>query len=445
MSNAAWWLLPVAVLLAVHGWGLAAWFQQDDFAWLGLVRDWSEGGSLGELLFRPSQHGTWRPLSERAYFLFFPAVFGWESWPMRVWAFLTQAASLVLLQAIGLRLGLPRAVAVMAAVLWAANAKISTAMISNGAYVHVMGGFFLLLALWCSMTERWRAMWAAFLTGFFVMESNVVFPALACAYWVWRGDRDKLRRVLWLWPVSLVYYALHMQFAPKLAEGSYAMHFDWGMLRTFGRYLQWAFQADNLRALTGLPEVVNQICGVLFPVVVLALVGWRAWRRDLTPLLAMSWFGALLGPVLPLREHVTDYYLTVPLAGLCLLTAMVLRWRWGWALLALYLLTQAPAAYKTTQWWQQRSLVAKDLVRQVWTVHKANPGRLILLDGVTDEQFWAALAHYPFVERGKTYVFLTPETRARIVPHPESGVRLEEFFLEEVPRDAVRFTVKGAP
>ena len=114
-TQGLWFLLPVAVLLAVHGWGLAAWFQQDDFAWLGLARDWGEGAGLRELLFRPSQHGTWRPLSERAYFLFFPTLFGWESWPMRVWAFLTQAASLVLLQAIALRLGLPRVVAVMAA------------------------------------------------------------------------------------------------------------------------------------------------------------------------------------------------------------------------------------------------------------------------------------------------------------------------------------------
>jgi hypothetical protein len=445
LSNLAWWALPVAVLLAVHGWGLAAWFQQDDFAWLGLARDWNEGGSLAALLFKPSQHGTWRPLSERAYFLFFPTVFGWHSWPMRAWAFLTQAGSLVLLQAIALRLGLPRRVAAMAAVLWAANAKISTAMISNGAYVHVMGGFFLLLALWCSITERWRAMWLVFLTGFLVMESNVVFPALASAYWLWSRDTNKLRRVLWLWPVSLLYYLLHMKFAPKLAEGSYAMHFDFAMPRTVGRYLQWAFQADNLQALTALPGELNQLCGILFPAVVAGLVICRGWRRDCTPLLALLWFAALIGPVLPLRQHITDYYLTVPLSALCLLTAMVLRWRWGWGLVAFYLLLQAPAAYRTTEWWQKRSLVAKELVRQVWTVHAANPGRLIVLSGVTDEQFWAALAHYPFVERGKTYVFLTPETRGRITPNPESGVQLDEFFLPEIPSDAVRFTPRGSP
>ena len=123
--------------------------------------------------------------------------------------------------------------------------------------------------------------------------------------------------------------------------------------------------------------------------------------------------------------------------------ATVVRWRWGWGLVVVYLVVQAPAAYRTTQWWQQRSVVAKDLVRKVWTVHAANPGKVILLDGVTDEQFWAALAHYPFVEQGKTYVFLTSETRGRLTAHPESGVRLEEFFLQQVPEDAVRFRLQG--
>ena len=91
-------LLPPLLALAIYWPGLWAWFQQDDFAWMGLLREVREGGSLWEALFHPSQHGTWRPLSERAYFLLFPALFGYEAWPMRVAAFLTQAASLALVQ-----------------------------------------------------------------------------------------------------------------------------------------------------------------------------------------------------------------------------------------------------------------------------------------------------------------------------------------------------------
>src|SRR5215470_7452214 len=82
------------VLLLLYWPGLASWFQQDDFAWLGLLRDVREGRSLTDALFHPSQHGTWRPLGERAYFLFFHWAFGYEAWPMRALAFLTQLANM---------------------------------------------------------------------------------------------------------------------------------------------------------------------------------------------------------------------------------------------------------------------------------------------------------------------------------------------------------------
>ena len=95
----------------------------------------------------------------------------------------------------------------------------------------------------------------------------------------------------------------------------------------------------------------------------------------------------------------------------------------------LYVIPMGLAGHAATRWWQQRSLVAEHLVRTVHAVHRANPGKTIVLDGVSSEQFWAAVAHYPFVEAGKTYVFLTAPTRGVIEAHPESGVRLQEFFL----------------
>jgi hypothetical protein len=438
-----YWLLPALVMLAVHWHGLFAWFQQDDFAWLGLLREVREGVSLVETLFHPSQHGTWRPLSERTYFLLLPALFGVEAWPMRVAAFATQAGSLALVQAIVLHLTGSRLAAVLAPVLWIVNSKLTIAMISNGAYVHVLGGFLLLLATWYLLTERWGGMWAAFLTGFLASESNVVFPAVATAYCVLLA-RGHLRRVLWLWPVAVGYFLLHMRLAPKMAAGSYAMHFDLSIGATLLRYVRWAFEANNLQPLTGLPEWLSLASGVLIPGTLLVFVAYQTWtRRPVTVLFAL-WFAILLGPVLPLRDHITDYYLTIPLAAASMLFAYaVVAVRKGVVLplVVLYLLIQVPAAYKATAWWQQRGEVAERLVRSVWAVRAANPGKLILLEGVSDEQFWAAVAHYPFVERGETYVYLTNETRAQIQPHPESGVRLEEFFLgpEASAGDVVRF------
>jgi len=56
--------------------GLRAWFQQDDFAWLSLGSSVTDLPSLMRALFVPMAQGTIRPLSERAFFLVFHAIFG---------------------------------------------------------------------------------------------------------------------------------------------------------------------------------------------------------------------------------------------------------------------------------------------------------------------------------------------------------------------------------
>lgn len=422
------WALPPLVLLAVHGIGLAAWFQQDDFVWLGLAREVGEGRSIPSALFAPSQHGTWRPLSERAYFLLGAWLFGAEAWPLRAVAFATQIASLALAQRILLRLSGSRWAALAAPALWAASQKLTMPMVANGMYVHVLGGFLLLAATWFLLTGRPRAMWAAFLAGFLATEMNVVFPAMATLYAALL-DRGKLWQTLWLWPASVTYYLLHMKYAPKMAAGSYALTFDASIVPRLGRYTKLAFEAENLRVLTGLPDMLSAGSALLLPSALAAFVVWSLLRREPLPLLLAGWFLILLSPVLPLGRGVSDYYLTVPLAALTMLLAMLGTRRFGIPFLVLYLLVQAPAAVQTTRWWQRRGEVAEKLVRTVWAVHRANPGRCLVLEGVSDGQFWSAIAHYPFVERRSTYVYLAQDTRARITPYPDAGVRIEEFFL----------------
>jgi hypothetical protein len=315
-------------------------------------------------------------------------------------------------------------------------------MISNGAYIHVLSGFFLLLALWFLTRGQWTAMWATFLVGFGAMEMNVVFPALATLYCL-LVEREKLRSTVWLWPVSAGYYVLHMALAPKMAGGSYAMHFDAGMAGTLVRYLRWAFTPDNLAAFTGLPDWVGAASGLVFPVLLLGFAGAQAYRKQYMGLLFFGWFVILLSPVLPLSGHVTDYYLTAPLAALSMLGALAAsRYpRAAVPFVALYLALSVPCAYRGTGWWRVRSLVAEALVRRVFAAHAANPNAVILLKGVTSEQFWAALAHYPFVDHKKTYVYLAPGTDAHIEAHPESGVRMQEFFL--TPEETERLRGEG--
>lgn len=445
MSQRILWFLPPLLGMLIYWPGLLAWFQQDDFAWLGLLRDVREGGSIWDAVFKPSQHGTWRPLGERAFFLFFPWVFGYESWPMRAVAILTQMASLTVLQAITWRITKSRLAAVLAPILWIANSKLTIAMISNGAYIHILCGFCLLFAFYCLLREWYIAMWIVFILGFGAMESNVVFPALVTVYCL-LFDRTKMKHVIWLWPVSILYFIGHMLLAPKMAGGTYSMHFDFGIFKTLATYWMWIFTPENVEAFTKIPERYTTIIGVIITLCVAGAVIHAAIRKEFTGLFFVACFVIFLAPVLPLSNHVTDYYLTIPLAAFGMLAGwMGARWRWTLPLLAIYLAISISCAYQGTSWWQKRGDVAKVLVKRVFAVHQANPGKIILLNDVTDEQFWAAIAHYPFVEHKKTYVFLAEGTASRIQAHPESGVRMEEFSLPKdiAEADVVRFSARN--
>lgn len=422
------WLISVAVALVLYWQALGSWFQQDDFAWLSLIGDVHDVPSLWKALFRPSQHGTWRPLGERAYFLFFPWAFGWEAWPMRALAFVTQCGSLFLSSAITLRLTRSELAAALAPLLWMVNSKMVIAMISNGAYIHILCGFFLLLALWCLMTERWLGMWIAFVVGFGAMETNIVFPALATTYCL-AFARQNLRRLPLLWLASGAYWILHMSVAPKMASGSYAMHFGPQMLRTLARYWWWAFQPDNFTAFSPLAPAAPVVFGAIATAGLMIYTVWQACLKQFVPLLLLAWFVILIAPVLPLSGHVTDYYLTIPLAAFSMLAASAMRNRYvAVAGCAAWMALMIPVTYGATKWWAERSHVAQKLVRRVFAIHQLHPGKTLVLSGVTDEQFWAAVAHYPFLENGRSYVLLAPETRPLIQPHPESGVILDEFF-----------------
>src|ERR1035438_10514577 len=118
------------------------------------------------MLFQPTVQGTWRPLSERAFFLAFGALFESDALPYRVWVFLTMFANLVsdalpyrvwvfltmfanlaLLQSIAARMTRSRAAGFCAAILWVVNSKLATPMSWTCEYIQIACGFFLLLAL----------------------------------------------------------------------------------------------------------------------------------------------------------------------------------------------------------------------------------------------------------------------------------------------------------
>ena len=61
--------MPPLLCLYIYRAGLDTWFVQDDYAWLGLRLQVHDMASLLRAVFMPSEHGTFRPFSERGFFL----------------------------------------------------------------------------------------------------------------------------------------------------------------------------------------------------------------------------------------------------------------------------------------------------------------------------------------------------------------------------------------
>ncbi|MFB3828469.1 MAG: hypothetical protein ACE15B_17000 [Bryobacteraceae bacterium] len=444
-AGAAVWFLPPLACLLLYWPAIDAWFQADDFAWLGLgleIHDWR---TLAAALFEPRAQGTVRVWSERLYFLAFYQVFGLEPLPFHLWAFLTQCANFALLAAITRRLTGSRAAGVLAALLWTANSAFANVIGWSSAYNQALCGFFVLLAFYFLLlyldTGKRRfeaAQWAAFLLGFGAQEAIVVYPALAAGY-TCLFARTRFRRTLPLFVPSLLFGAWHLT---KGSEGGapYVMHFTSGMLRTLGIY--WSWTTGPAWLLTpGLPDGVVIASMAVVSAALLGFAAWRIAHGDRVPLFLLWWFAALIGPVLPLRDHLTEYYTYLPSAGVAMLGGTALVWAWrqrpAWLAVAVaYAAICVPAARASSAWLHARGERVEKLVRGVAAARQLHPFKVILLDGVEPDLFWAGVLDRPF-RLYNARVFLTPGSEQRIPPKPGYGDPAEYVLPPEATERAL--------
>lgn len=446
---AFYWAIPSILCLALYWPGLLAWFQQDDFVWLNLTNQAQGWRGLLHMLVQPTTQGTWRPLSERVFFLAFGAMFGSDALPYRIWVFLTMFANLALLQSITARLTRWRAAGFCAAVLWLANSKLATVMSWSCEYILVACGFFLLLALhlflrYIETGERryyvWT--WAAFLTGFLAMETNIVFPALVGSYALLCA-RPFFKRTLPFFAASAVYGILHMALAPNQGTLLYTMHFDRAIPATLWTYWRRSFEPIGLRHLSWFPPAAGAILMAGCTLALLAFAIQQARRKEWLAAVLLAWYFITLGPVVPLRDHITDYYLTLPAMCLAMLGGYAVVWAWqrgmpwrvvGAVLAGGFIAQHAPVGWRTAEWYRERSYAQEELVLGVARAHELHPGKVILLDGVDDQLFWGAIAQRPFLFLRIPDVYLTPGSEATIAPHTELD-ELSKFIL---PADEAR-------
>lgn len=427
--GAALCLIPLLLCFALYWPGLTAWFQADDFAWLNLARSAQTPGDVARALFSPKAQGTFRVLSERAFFLAFYNLFGLDALPFHIFIFATQVANILLLISVARRLTGSPAAALWAAVFWVAGAALAVPMVWASAYNQLVCAFFFLTAFRLLLlfidTGRQRyfwAQWAAFILGLGALELMVVYPAVAAAY-TWVFARRHFRGTLPMLALSVVYSIANRYLAPR-ADGLYTMHLDASILPTALAYLKWVVGPGWIESAFK-THGVPIWAGTLLLTAALAAFVWKCARRgDWLPAFCLLWCAFLFAPYLPLRDHVTSYYVTMPSLALAVLGgyAMVQGWRpAAIAAAAVYLACSAPAAYAYAQFYAARSHRAENLVLGVARAAQLHPFKAILLTEVDAELFFVSILDNPFPLIGGPTVNLAPGTEQQIAAVPGIG------------------------
>jgi hypothetical protein len=398
--------LPVLLLLAIYWPAVTSWFFQDDFGWLNLHHDVHSASDLAHALLAPKAHGNIRPLGENAYWLVLPAIFGADSLPLHIVTFLTQAAGVLLIGAIVGRLTKSGIAAFAAQVLWMVNAGLAPALGWSSIYNQVLSGFFFLLAFYFLMRYAeagkradWAMQWAAFVLGLGALESNVVYPAVACVYAVLFA-RPMLRKVLPMFAVSALAVAVHFYFAPPAASGVYAPVLDGRVFSTLWTYWTWVLGPMPF----WLTLVLTACVGLL--------MASSIRRRYYAPLLGLAWFLIPLLPYLPLPDHKMDYYLAVPAIGIAMLGAAATA-AGPWRLIAavgvlVYVGASLPKSITTARWEHARGERMENLVLGVEEIRQGAPRKIILIEGIDTDFFFSGVADLPFRALEIPHVYLAP-------------------------------------
>jgi hypothetical protein len=441
---AALWLMPALVFVVVLWPAFQAYFTIDDFAWLQLRQIHLEGQPFLQLIFKPAEHGTWRPISERLTFYVFAWLWPGSVLPFRILMFATQIGSMCLLAAVMFRLTRSRVAAAAAPLFWVVNMNLAPAVAWNSSYMEVLCGFCLLLAFHqlLGYVETGRranlvAMWLVFLFNFGVMETNLVFPALTGAYAL-LYSRKHLRTVAPMAVVSVVFVILHLCLAPRAVAGTYSVHFSpVAVAKAVWQYTRWAFKPASIDVMIQGRWYVSYAWAIAALGALLAFVAWRAWKRDGLPALFLFWYLALLAPVAPLTEHLTPYYLTLPLMGLGMLAGWALASAWrvemnrrarvvfGAAALVLVLgwvWSMPRATYRTARWFREYSYHARDFVQGVRTARaQTGPAKTLVVTGFDPQAYEICLHHGCTKAMGLNYVWVAPDWAPWIIPRPEAG------------------------
>lgn len=436
LGRLAWWLAPLAACLALYWPGLRAWFEQDDFAWLALRGSLHSLRGLAAALLAPMAQGTLRPLGDRAFFLLGYELFGAWAAPYHAAVFATQLGAVALLAAVAKRVTGSKTAAFLAALFWVANTGLIVTLSWLSAYNQALCAFFLLAAFYCLLRHiqtgrrRWLlGEWAAFLLGLGALETMAVYPLIAAA-WACCCARKYLRQTVPFFAAAAVYLLLHYLVQPyQSADPAYTLHIGPAMFTTLWTYWTMALGPAGLaQFFGGFPPPLARAATLLLTLGLLAFAIASARRRRWPAVFGLAWFLIALAPVLPLRDHVSSYYLTLPAIGLALAGAAAVaaafssgRWRLAAAavfLAGIYLACGIVEGRLGSSAVRERTFRVRTLVLGAYRAHILHPDKALVFADVDEQLFWAGFFHRPFSLWGVPEAYLDPLSAAGIRVRP---------------------------
>lgn len=411
-------LAPALLGLILYWQGIFAWFQKDDFAWLGLYPSIHSPHDLWLALFQRPSHGTLRVLSERVYFIVLYAIAGLHPFLYHAFNFLTFAADTILISLVCTRLTGSRNAGILAATLWTINSVLAYELAWITLYNQLAIAFIFLLALWLLMNGRYVAQWIVFLIGFGVLELNVVYPLIATV-WALAFAPRMLRKVLPMYLASAAYAAIHFVTAPHVTSGPYKIQIGASIFSALATYWKIALGPSRLFLLGIYPSPGRSAITVVFTAALLCVLISDLARKRWTTAFFASWFLLVLAPLLLLPEHIQDYYLTAALIGLAMWAAdgLVRAPRPIAAILILaYSAIAIPLGFHITRDFNTRAAHIHNLIESIVADQRARPTPAVVLDNVDHEMWVSAFQHRPLRLYGYDQVFIRPSNRAAIGP-----------------------------
>jgi len=249
-----------------------------------------------------------------------------------------------------------------------------------------------------------------------------------------------------MFAVSFAYLVVHRWAAPPQRTGDYAMHFTSGMLRTLKDYWTWSVGPAYLWTPFRAPAWLAPLGVALVSLGLLAFLvrEWRSGSR--TAPFFLAWYLIAIAPVLPFRDQRMDYYLYIPVIGLCWLGGQAFAEGWraagryraaAAALALLYAAMVVPRSVAASDYNHRLAERVRNLVEGVAGAHELHPDQTILLEGVDTDLFYSAILDHPFRALGFENVYLAAGSGRNIAPHPDWGDPAEFILPPDVTAKAL--------